>query len=81
MTAAYFIDFEGYLLTARLGQKKAKLPTVSKVSAESRVYNTWVEGLSFEFTCYCLLSTTTTVPRLVSKRIVKYFFHTESLGQ
>ena len=52
--------------------------TLRKVSADSRVYNTLVEGPSFEFSCYCLLSTTltiTTIPRLASKRAVKCFFH------
>ena len=56
--------------------------TVCKVSADSKVYNTLVEGPSFEFSCYCLLYTalaTTTVARLVSKRTVKCFFDTGKL--
>ena len=52
------------------------LVTVYQVSADSMVYNALVEGPSFEFSCYCLQQTTLTttiVPRLVSKRTVKYF--------
>ena len=59
--------------------------TVCKVSADSRIYNTLAEGPSFQFSCYCLLSTTLRQPlHLASsqlKRTVECFFHTESLDQ